>query len=82
MSSTAFAAAAENATRAADAYWAMQKAFYQPTTRFYREFYKYDPAQDQPIGYVWSFEEATRRRCTCTACQAQRGRTLAQFRTV
>jgi hypothetical protein len=60
MSSTAFAAAAENATRAADAYWAMQKAFYQPTTRFYREFYKYDPTQDQPIGYLWSFEEAAR----------------------
>lgn len=58
MPSTAFAA--DNAARAADAYKAMQTAFYQPSDKLYREFFKYDPMLDQPIGYLWSFEEAAR----------------------
>src|SRR5712692_9872816 len=60
MPSTAFAAASDNARRAADAYTAMQKAFYQSSSWLYHEFAPYHPTQDQPIGYLCSFEEATR----------------------
>jgi predicted alpha-1,6-mannanase (GH76 family) len=56
MPSTAFAA--DNASRAADAYKAMQTTFYQSSTRLYREHS--DTAGDQPISYLWSFEEATK----------------------
>ena len=37
----------------------MQKAFHQPRSGLYHEFFRYDPLQDQPVGYLWSFEEAT-----------------------
>jgi hypothetical protein len=38
----------------------MQTAFYQPSTKLYRERSPYDPAQDNPNGYLWSFEEAAK----------------------
>jgi hypothetical protein len=65
MPSTAFAAAADNPGRAAAAYTAMQaqkprQYFYLPTSKLFREFYPYDQTLDQPNGYLWSFEEATR----------------------
>jgi glycosyl hydrolase family 76 len=50
--------AADNATRAAAAYTAMQTAFYKPSAKLYRESFKYDPLLDKSIGYLWSFEEA------------------------
>jgi hypothetical protein len=65
IASTAFAATADNSGHAAAAYAVMQaqspqQYFYQPSSKLYHEFYPYDPNQDQPNGYLWSFEEATR----------------------
>jgi len=54
-----FADAVDNSERAAEAYRAMQRRFYRSTTRLYREVYPYDRAQDRPLSYLWSFEEAT-----------------------
>jgi len=60
MPSTAFAAAADNVKRATDAYNAMQATFYQSGNKLYREYAPYDPLQDQPNGFLWSFEEAAK----------------------
>ena len=34
--------------------------FYQASTKLYHEFSPYKSDTDQPIGYLWSFEEASR----------------------
>jgi hypothetical protein len=54
------ALATDNSARAVDAYNAMQAAHYQPSATLYRENHPYDPAQDNPNSYVWSFEEAAK----------------------
>jgi hypothetical protein len=82
------ALAADNSVRAADAYNAMQAAYYQPSTRLYREHYPHDPAQDNPNGYLWSFEEAAKATlsvygtagASATYAQAIRDRSSARER--
>ncbi len=59
-SATAYAAAGDNATRAAQAYAAMQTQYYISSSKLYHEFAPYDSASDEPNGYLWSFEEAAK----------------------
>src|SRR3982750_4828639 len=52
-------AASENATRAVDAYRAMQRHFYVERDLLYREFAPHD-GDDGSFAYFWTFEEAAR----------------------
>jgi hypothetical protein len=57
---TSYAAVAENATRAVDAYNAMQKYFSVTGRKLYRENYPFNSATDRPNSYLWAFEEAAK----------------------
>ena len=48
--------------RAATAFGVLraQQYFYLPSRKLYREYHPFEPSTDQPIGYLWSFEEAAR----------------------
>jgi len=54
-----FNAAADNAGRAAEAYTAMQRYFYDDRQKLYREHYPQGPG-DGSLAYFWTFEEAAR----------------------
>jgi hypothetical protein len=56
---TAFAAATDNAARAAATYAAMQQYFYSPAQKLYRE-HAPAAAGDQAYSFLWSFEEAAK----------------------
>ncbi|MDQ3810923.1 MAG: glycoside hydrolase family 76 protein [Chloroflexota bacterium] len=75
MPSTALAA--DNASRAVEAYNAMQAYFYQPSSKLYREHYPFDSSMDRPIGYLWSFEEAAKATLCMYGLPGQAG-TYAQ----
>jgi hypothetical protein len=57
---TTYAAVADNATRAVDAYNAMQKYFSVTGRKLYRENYPFNSATDRPNSYLWAFEEAAK----------------------